>query len=85
MLFFVVAIPAILFRIPGLKIPIFQRGFYCDDQTLSYPYKSSTVPVAALYGVGVGFPIILVCFVYNNFKMCFLKQWHLVWIGSCYM
>ncbi len=55
-----VAIPAILFRLPGVKLPIFQRGFYCEDQSLSYPYKGSTVPAAALYGVGVGFPLILI-------------------------
>ncbi|XP_038059199.1 phospholipid phosphatase 1-like isoform X1 [Patiria miniata] len=55
-----VAVPAILFRIPGLKLPIYQRGFFCYDESLSYPYKDSTVSSAVLYSVGIGLPLILI-------------------------
>ena len=49
-----VVLPALLFRLPGFDLPVFQRGFFCKDETISYPYKDSTVPSSVLYGVGIG-------------------------------
>ena len=37
-----------------------KRGFFCNDETLSYPYKSSTVPSWLLYTVGFSLPTITV-------------------------
>ena len=39
----------------------FKRGFFCDDQTLMYPYYDSTVASGLLYGVGFALAVILVC------------------------
>jgi phosphatidate phosphatase len=36
------------------------RGFYCDDESLDYPYHSSTIPSWALYFVGFGVPIVAI-------------------------
>ncbi|CAB3242433.1 unnamed protein product [Arctia plantaginis] len=41
----------------------FERGFFCDDESLMYPYKSDTVTVPVLRIVGVCLPILafLIC------------------------
>ncbi|XP_029938875.1 phospholipid phosphatase 3 isoform X2 [Salarias fasciatus] len=36
----------------------YQRGFYCSDSSLTYSYKSSTVPSSVLISVGVTLPIV---------------------------
>lgn len=38
----------------------YQRGFYCSDSSLSFPYKRSTVPSSVLIGVGVTLPAVSV-------------------------
>nr|QFF91270.1 phospholipid phosphatase 1 isoform 2 [Potamotrygon motoro] len=39
------------------KIKPYQRGFYCDDETISYPFRNSTVTSTVLYSVGFTLPI----------------------------
>ncbi|XP_038124663.1 phospholipid phosphatase 3 isoform X2 [Cyprinodon tularosa] len=36
----------------------YQRGFYCSDSSLNYPYKSSTVPSSVLVSVGLTLPVV---------------------------
>ncbi|KAM9385020.1 phospholipid phosphatase 3 isoform 2-T2 [Pholidichthys leucotaenia] len=36
----------------------YQRGFYCSDSSLTYPYKSSTVPSSVLISVGLTLPAV---------------------------
>ncbi|KAM9762204.1 phospholipid phosphatase 3 isoform 2-T2 [Menidia menidia] len=36
----------------------YQRGFYCGDSSLSYPYKRSTVPSSVLTSVGLTLPAV---------------------------
>ncbi|XP_077390944.1 phospholipid phosphatase 3 isoform X2 [Festucalex cinctus] len=36
----------------------YQRGFYCDDSSLTYPYKNSTVPSSVLTSVGLTLPAV---------------------------
>lgn len=38
----------------------YKRGFYCDDETIRYPYLDSTVPSEVLYVVGLGLPIVTI-------------------------
>ncbi|XP_020708413.2 putative phosphatidate phosphatase isoform X2 [Athalia rosae] len=40
----------------------FERGFFCDDQSLMYPYHESTVTNWMLYGVGMILPICVMIF-----------------------
>lgn len=35
----------------------FRNGFFCSDETLSYPYRGSTVPTAVNVIVSMGVPI----------------------------
>jgi len=38
----------------------FRRGFNCDDETIRYPYKESTISSAVCYSVGSGINVILI-------------------------
>ncbi|XP_041366442.1 phospholipid phosphatase 1-like [Gigantopelta aegis] len=40
-----------------LAIP-YHRGFFCDDESLMYPFKNSTIPATVMYSIG----FILPCF-----------------------
>uniref|UniRef100_T1HKB2 AcidPPc domain-containing protein n=2 Tax=Rhodnius prolixus TaxID=13249 RepID=T1HKB2_RHOPR len=55
----IVALPILLLKLFGQP---YQRGFFCDDETIMYPFKTSTVPNYALYIVGLGLPIIFMLF-----------------------
>ncbi|KOB63453.1 putative phosphatidate phosphatase, partial [Operophtera brumata] len=35
----------------------YERGFFCDDESLKHPYKDSTVTNVMLYIVGLGLPV----------------------------
>ena len=37
-----------------------ERGFFIDDDSLSYPYKIDTVPNWLLYMMGFGIPMVLI-------------------------
>ncbi|KAI4875214.1 hypothetical protein NFI96_010689 [Prochilodus magdalenae] len=39
------------------KIKPYQRGFFCNDESISYPFNSSTVTSTVLYTVGLTLPI----------------------------
>jgi len=42
---FLVVIPAVILLILIILNPTFERGFYCDDESLRYPYKGDTVSI----------------------------------------
>ena len=50
----------LIFALIYLLIDPVERGFYCDDTSIQYPYKDDTIPMWLLiiYG-GVG-PVIIV-------------------------
>ena len=50
----------VIFGLIYIFIKPVQRGFFCDDTSIQYPFRQDTIPmwVLALYG-GVG-PIIIV-------------------------
>jgi len=58
---FAVFLPTLVFEFGHIRP--FQRGFYCDDDSIKYPYKDNTVPWWAVGLVGIAVPIITVsCF-----------------------
>ncbi|XP_053638227.1 putative phosphatidate phosphatase isoform X2 [Cherax quadricarinatus] len=61
----IVAIPILLFFLLGKP---YERGFNCDDESLRYPYKDSTVSTGVLYVVGMFLPAI---------SMCLLELWRI--------
>ncbi|XP_052798012.1 putative phosphatidate phosphatase [Mya arenaria] len=46
----------LLFKVVGEP---YKRGFFCDDQTLMYPFHSSTVTSGMLYGIGFSLGVFL--------------------------
>ncbi|KAK4015742.1 hypothetical protein OUZ56_030716 [Daphnia magna] len=50
----IVWLPVLLLHLLGKP---FQRGFYCDDNSIRYPFKNSTVTNVMLYCFGLGLPI----------------------------
>ena len=51
--FFLIVVPAIVLLILVTTNPTFERGFYCDDESLHYPYHEDTISIA-LAGVIAG-------------------------------
>lgn len=50
-----------IFKILPLLVRPFERGFFCNDESISYPYKEkSTVPGKQMLIVGMSVPIILI-------------------------
>lgn len=52
-----VGIPILIFFLYGKP---YQRGFYCYDESIKYPFKESTVTNTMLYIVGLFLPITVV-------------------------
>ena len=52
-----VGFPILLFFLFGQP---YERGFHCDDESLRYPYKDSTISSTVLYVVGIFMPILSV-------------------------
>lgn len=42
------------------QVDPFQRGFFCDDETIAYPHKSSTIKYWVVLIVGAILPTIFV-------------------------
>ncbi len=38
----------------------YRRGFYCDDESVRFPYKKGSVPTSVLVIFSVALPIIIV-------------------------
>jgi hypothetical protein len=53
------AIGIYLYRLFGPKI-LQKSGFHCSDETLAYPYKSSTIPSSINGSVGVVIPALII-------------------------
>lgn len=51
------AIPLLIFQ---LFVTPYKRGFYCDDESIRYPYRDSTVSRQMLIVVGLVIPVVLV-------------------------
>lgn len=86
---FIVAFPILLFYLFGKP---YERGFFCNDESLKHPYKESTISSAALYGLGMFVPILSFLFIeYIHYKnsngqvaRMFLGRTVNPWIWNCY-
>lgn len=61
-----------MFLLIYLLVHPFERGFYCNDDTIRYPYKADTIPLwaAGLYGALGALFIILLSELYLNRPCC---------------
>jgi len=55
----VIAIPLLIFH--EFVVP-YKRGFYCDDESIRYPYRPSTVTRQTLIVIGILIPTLLILF-----------------------
>jgi len=55
-----VFMPTVVFEFGHIRP--FQRGFFCDDDSIKYPYKDNTVSWQAVGVVGLLLPAITVSF-----------------------
>ncbi|KAK6057471.1 PAP2 family protein [Cooperia oncophora] len=53
----ILAIPLLIFHV---WVQPYKRGFYCDDETIRYPYRDSTVSRQMLIVIGLLIPTILI-------------------------
>jgi len=61
LIFFIdLAVPLLIFELLGEPN---KRGFYCDDESIRYPYRTSTVSRQLLIVIGLLIPTCLVIFV----------------------
>ncbi|XP_061181420.1 phospholipid phosphatase 2-like [Saccostrea echinata] len=51
------AVPLLIFKV---SVTPYTRGFYCNDDSIKYPYKSSTITSTALYTIGFVINIVLI-------------------------
>ncbi|XP_069681611.1 putative phosphatidate phosphatase [Periplaneta americana] len=86
---FIVGFPILLFFLFGQP---YERGFYCDDESIRHPYKDSTISSAVLYVVGMVLPIssmLLIEYIHyqrtNNHvtRTLFGRNIH-PWVWNCY-
>ncbi|KAB7495055.1 Phospholipid phosphatase 3 [Armadillidium nasatum] len=59
-LLIIVALPVLIFYLVGVP---YQRGFFCDDESIRYPFKPSTVTSGALYAFGTIIPVVAIILV----------------------
>ncbi|KAM6902363.1 phospholipid phosphatase 1 isoform 1-T1 [Xenentodon cancila] len=54
------------------KIRPYQRGFFCNDDSIKYPFHPSTVPSRVLYAVGFSLPIS--CMIFGECLLVYLNR-----------
>lgn len=52
-----VGIPVLVYFLAGKP---FKRGFFCDDESLRYPFRPSTVTSPMLYSYGILLPVVVI-------------------------
>ncbi|XP_055000915.1 phospholipid phosphatase 1-like [Sorex araneus] len=54
-----VLLAALPYVILNLESHPFHRGFFCDDESIKYPYKKETIPFMLLSGITIPFCVII--------------------------
>ncbi|XP_072220094.1 phospholipid phosphatase 3-like isoform X2 [Leuresthes tenuis] len=80
-LFLVVLVGVFLHKSP---FPPYQRGFFCNDNSIRLPYKNSTVPTAVLTAVGVTVPVISII-IGESYRIYFLNEGSKSFVGNPYI
>ncbi|XP_076330369.1 phospholipid phosphatase 1-like [Tachypleus tridentatus] len=74
----IVGVPLLVFLF--VKTP-HRRGFFCDDDSIRYPYKDSTISNMTLYGVAILGPVVVIAVVEGitckKYKLTFKQKKYL--------
>ncbi|XP_015228492.1 PREDICTED: lipid phosphate phosphohydrolase 3-like isoform X2 [Cyprinodon variegatus] len=80
-LFLVVLVGVFLHKSP---FPPYQRGFFCNDNSIRLPYKNSTVSTTVLTAVGVTVPVVSII-VGESYRIYFLNEGSKSFVGNPYI
>ncbi|XP_043990712.1 phospholipid phosphatase 3-like isoform X1 [Gambusia affinis] len=79
-LFLVILVAVLLHK---SVFPPYQRGFYCDDESLRLPYKNSSVPTSVLTAMGFTLPVLSII-IGESFRIFFLTKEPKSLVGNPY-
>ncbi|KAM4728990.1 phospholipid phosphatase 3-like isoform 2-T2 [Anableps anableps] len=80
-LFLVVLAGVFLHKSP---FPPYQRGFFCNDESIRFPYKNSTVSTTVLTAVGVTVPVVSII-IGESYRIYFLNEGSKSFVGNPYI
>ncbi|KAM9718660.1 phospholipid phosphatase 3-like isoform 2-T2 [Menidia menidia] len=80
-LFLVVLVGVFLHKSP---FPPYQRGFFCNDNSIRLPFKNSTVSTAVLTAVGVTVPVVSII-IGESYRIYFLNEGSKSFVGNPYI
>lgn len=80
-LFLVVLVGVFLHKSP---FPPYKRGFFCDDESITLPYKNSTVSTTVLTAVGVTVPVVSII-IGESYRIYFLNEGSKSFVGNPYI
>lgn len=71
-LLILVGIPVLVFYLHGQPK---RRGYHCDDDSIRYPFRESTISNNVLYVVGIFLPVIVVRFFFLIYSLIWLTYY----------
>ncbi|XP_054624137.1 phospholipid phosphatase 3-like isoform X2 [Dunckerocampus dactyliophorus] len=80
-LFLVMLVAVFLHKSP---LTPYRRGFFCNDNSISLPYKSSTVSNTVLTSVGVTVPVVSII-IGESYRIYFLNEGSKSFVGNPYI
>ncbi|KAM4557696.1 phospholipid phosphatase 3-like isoform 2-T2 [Fundulus diaphanus] len=80
-LFLVVLVGVFLHKSP---FPPYQRGFFCNDESIRLAYKNSTVSTTVLTAVGVTVPVVSII-IGESYRIYFLNEGSKAFVGNPYI
>uniref|UniRef100_A0A3B3H996 Phospholipid phosphatase 3 n=1 Tax=Oryzias latipes TaxID=8090 RepID=A0A3B3H996_ORYLA len=80
-LFLVVLVAVFLHKSP---FPPYQRGFFCNDNSIRLPYKTSVVSTTVLTAVGFSVPVVSII-IGESYRIYFLNEGSKSFVGNPYI
>nr|XP_020474041.1 phospholipid phosphatase 3-like isoform X2 [Monopterus albus] len=80
-LFLVLLVAVFLHKSPFTP---YQRGFFCNDNSIRLPYKTSTVSTTVLTAVGVTVPVVSII-IGESYRIYFLSEGSKSFVGNPYI
>ncbi|XP_048844542.1 phospholipid phosphatase 3-like isoform X2 [Brienomyrus brachyistius] len=79
---FLVMLPSI--AVHNAAVQPYQRGFFCDDESIRYPFKRSTVPSPILLATGLIVPVSSII-IGEWYRIHYLNQGSMSFVGNPYI
>ncbi|XP_014861699.1 PREDICTED: lipid phosphate phosphohydrolase 3 isoform X1 [Poecilia mexicana] len=79
---FIVILVGMLLEKSSVWVP-YQRGFFCDDQSITLPYKNSSVPTSVLTATAISLPVFSII-IGESFRIFFMSEGTKSFVGNPY-